>query len=244
MYVYRLIVIIIVSLLTISKFAFAGISLDSTRVIFTESNEKHGQSIGVTSSSNSKEPYLVKVQVLEDISGNKLDTPFSVTPSIFRLEPGSTNQLRILKTGNQKLDENKESIFYLRVIAIPAGKSINSDLDSELGGSIKVSTGSIIKLLYRPSGLDSSLKEAMSGLKFTQNGNVLRLKNNSPYFITLSSLSINNKNLPISVSKGNTTVAPFGEISYGDVNVRAKSISWEAINDYGGLEKFNKKITK
>ncbi|MCL0001486.1 fimbria/pilus periplasmic chaperone, partial [Providencia rettgeri] len=131
MYVYRLLGILIASLLTISTHAFAGISLDNTRIIFTGTNEQRGQSIGVTSSSSSSEPYLVKAQILEDISGNNLETPFTVTPSIFRLEPGSTNQLRILKIENRKLDQDKESIFYLRVIAMPAGKSNNSQKESE-----------------------------------------------------------------------------------------------------------------
>lgn len=242
MYVYRLLGILIASLLTISTHAFAGISLDNTRIIFTGTNEQRGQSIGVTSSSSSSEPYLVKAQILEDISGNNLETPFTVTPSIFRLEPGSTNQLRILKIENRKLDQDKESIFYLRVIAMPAGKSNNSQKESELGGNIKISTGSIIKLIYRPDGLKPSLTESMGGLQVTKIGNTLKIKNPSPYFITLASLSVGNKNIPISVIKQNTTILPFGGMTYNNINLESKKISWQAINDYGGLEKFNTEI--
>uniref|UniRef100_UPI003003E692 fimbrial biogenesis chaperone n=1 Tax=Pectobacterium carotovorum TaxID=554 RepID=UPI003003E692 len=77
--------------------ANAGISIDSTRVIFEASDHARGQSVGVSSTDSSTSPYLIKAQVTRDIEGKHAQTPFVTTPSLFRLEPGSTHQVLIVK---------------------------------------------------------------------------------------------------------------------------------------------------
>lgn len=221
--------------------AVAGISFDSSRLIFSASDQANGQSIGVSSSAQSPSPYLVKAQVLGDARGDKTDTPFSVTPSLFRLEPGSTNQLRILKTGNQLLAKNKESLFYLRMIALPAGQGSELAPKMEVGGAVTVSTGSVIKLFYRPAGLSQTQQQAMAGLQFTQQGNTLRVANPSPYYVTLTSLTVGGKAVAVSARQQNTMIAPFGQMTYSRTGTSG-SVTWQAINDFGGVEKFNGKI--
>lgn len=221
--------------------AIAGISFDSSRLIFSASDQANGQSIGVSSSAQSPSPYLVKAQVLGDVRGDKTDTPFSVTPSLFRLEPGSTNQLRILKTGNQLLAKNKESLFYLRMIALPAGQGSELAPKMEVGGAVTVSTGSVIKLFYRPAGLSQTQQQAMAGLQFTQQGNTLRVANPSPYYVTLTSLTVGGKAVAVSARHKNTMIAPFSQMTYSRTGTSG-SVTWQAINDFGGVEKFNGKI--
>ncbi|HIE0660805.1 MULTISPECIES: fimbrial biogenesis chaperone [unclassified Providencia] len=214
---------------------FAGISLDSTRLIF--SNTDKGQTIGVTSSQQSTVPYLVKAQVLDDIKGNNTQTPFSVSPSLFRLEIGATNQLRIIKTGDQILPHDKESLFYLRVMALPARHPGNEPSQSDSQSAVVVSTGSIIKLFYRPKNFEISQQQAMSSLKFSRQGQSLTVSNPSPYFITLSSLHVGENNIHLSLEAQNTMIPPFGSVVYPNVNT-ANKITWQAINDHGGVEKF------
>lgn len=221
--------------------AVAGISLDNSRLIFSAADQSNGQSIGISSSARSPAPYLVKAQVLQDVRGNNADTPFSVTPSLFRLEPGGSNQLRILKTGNQHLATNKESLFYLRVIALAAGKGGESAPKTEVGGAVTVSTGTVIKLFYRPEGLAQSHQQAMAGLKFTRQGKTLQVSNPSPYYVTLTSLRVNGKALSISAQQRNTMIAPFSQMTYPTA-VANGDVSWQAINDFGGVEKFDGKI--
>lgn len=221
--------------------AVAGISLDSSRLIFSATDQANGQSIGVSSSAQSPLPYLVKAQVLGDVRGDKPDTPFSVTPSLFRLEPGGTNQLRILKTGNQLLAKNKESLFYLRVIALPAGKGGELTPKAEVGGTVAVSTGSVIKLFYRPAGLSQTQQQAMAGLQFIRQGNTLRVANPSPYYVTLTSLTAGGKAVAVSARHKNTMIAPFSQMTYPSSGTNG-SVTWQAINDFGGVEKFNGKI--
>lgn len=218
--------------------AMAGISLDSTRIVFSAANGAQGQLIGVTSSMQSSSPYLVKAQVLADVEGAQTQTVFAVAPSLFRLEPGTTNQLRVLKTGNQALPKDRESIFYLRVMALPAGQGDLSAPKAELGGAITVSTGSVIKLFYRPSGLALAPQQAMAALTFSRQGTGLSVSNPSPYFVTLSSLKIGGKSVPLSIRAQNTMIAPFGSITYPGIN-SVGQVTWEAINDFGGKELFH-----
>ena len=221
--------------------AVAGISLDSTRLVFSASDMANGQSIGVSSSAQSPTPYLVKTQVLKDVRGQQTDTPFSVTPSLFRLEPGATNQLRILKTGNQTLAKDKESLFYLRVIALPAGQAGELSPKTEVGGTVTVSTGSVIKLFYRPAGLSLTQQQAMGALQFTLQGNTLLVANPSPYYVTLTSLTVGGKSVAVSARQQNTMIAPFSQMTYPSPGVTG-NVTWQAINDFGGMEKFNGKV--
>jgi len=218
--------------------AVAGISLDNSRLIFWAADQVNGQSIGVSSSAQSSVPYLVKAQVLGDVRGDKTDTPFSVTPSLFRLEPGGTNQLRILKTGSQSLPKDKESLFYLRVIALPAGQNSELAPKTEVGGAVTVSTGTVIKLFYRPEGLSQTQQQAMAGLQFTRQGNTLRVANPSPYYVTLTSLTVGGKAVAVSAQQKNTMISPFGQMTYTSTE-SSGSVMWQAINDFGGVEKFN-----
>lgn len=238
MRIYRFLWLSVMSLYFFCTHAMAGISLDSTRIIFAEGREAKSQSIGVTSSTQSATPYLVKAQVMGDVRGIQMQTPFSITPSLFRLEPGSSNQLRILKTGNQVLPQDRESIFYLRVMALPSGQEKESTSTIKLGGAITVSTGNVIKLFYRPSKLLMTPQQAMASLQFSRHGHVLQVNNPTPYFVTLSSLSSGGKIVPISVREQNTMIEPFGTMAYPGASVVGK-VTWKAINDYGGMEVFH-----
>lgn len=58
--------------------AFAGISLDATRLVFPESNSQQGIGVGVTSTTSSSSPYLVKARVVTAPDAESTDTPFVV----------------------------------------------------------------------------------------------------------------------------------------------------------------------
>ncbi|MTC48279.1 fimbria/pilus periplasmic chaperone [Providencia alcalifaciens] len=224
-------------LILFSSAAVAGISLDATRVVFRETMALQGQSIGVTSSKQSSTPYLVRAQIVTSPDGISADTPFVVSPSLFRLEPGMTNQMRIMqRSGN--LPQDRELVYYLRVVAQPAGKNNTKETGRTLGGALVVSTASVIKVFYRPSGLSVSMQQAMASLQFSRKGQHLYVYNPSPYFISLSSLTVGGQNIPVSVKKQNTMLAPFSGLNYQE-NPPVGQVTWKAINDYGGTEVFH-----
>lgn len=221
-------------LLLLSATSLAGIALDTTRVIFTANDNTTGTSVGVTSSSQSLTPYLVKIQVINTPFNDKGETPFLVTPSLFRLEPGTTNQIRIMKK-NTTLPQDKESIFYLRTVAIPTSEKGLDKPQNNIGGTVQVSTGNVIKLFYRPNDLGMNQQQAIKALKFTRSNSGVMVSNPTPYYITLTGLKINQKNVPLSLKLNNNMIAPFSQYTYNQVPQQG-AVEWKAINDYGGVE--------
>lgn len=222
-----------------SASSFAGVSLTATRVIVAEHSENQSASgtIGVRSDEASPRPYLVKAEVFSNIEGHQDNSPFVLSPSLFRLEPGNTNQVRVIKKGGA-LPANKESLFYLRVAALPATSNPSQTVFSAPEGVLNVATGNIIKLFYRPNGLPISQKEAMAQLKFTAVGNQLKVANPSPYYITIGSLEVNGKEVNIRKVHGQNMIAPFEETIFSSPQINGK-VYWQAINDYGGWEGFH-----
>ncbi|MEA5217558.1 fimbrial biogenesis chaperone [Enterobacter cloacae] len=219
--------------------AFAGISVDSSRIIFDHSDNNHGMSVGVTSSASSTNPYLVKTQISKDIEGNNTQTPFVTTPSLFRLEPGNTHQVLIIKkTDSKELLHDRESLFYFRSVAMPAGEKQRASPSSVVGGALQVAMATVVKLFYRPGGLAIPQQQAMGMLQFSSTGQGLRVSNPSPYYITLAGLKVAGVKVPLSPVAGNTMIAPFGTQLYASAPHQGR-VEWQAINDYGGTEVFN-----
>ena len=93
-----------------------GIVLQRTRVIYDASRKEAALPVA---NKGAETPYLLQSWV-DNIDG-KSRAPFIITPPLFRLEAGDDSSLRIIKTADN-LPENKESLFYINVRAIPAKK--------------------------------------------------------------------------------------------------------------------------
>lgn len=223
--------------LIVTTSVMAGISTDSTRIVFSASRDARGQSVGVSSAVSSPSPYLVKTQVTRDVAGNDVQTPFVTSPSLFRLEPGGSNQVLIVKRASD-LPQDRESVFYFRSVAMPAGeKSVNTE-SPIVGGALKLSTATVIKLFYRPNGLPFPHQRAMSMLQFSAGRQGLEVKNPTPYYITLASLRVGGKAVSLVPASGNTLITPFGQQVYTGASYQG-AVEWKAINDYGGIEVFH-----
>ncbi len=227
-------------LLLLSASSLAGVAIDTTRIIFSASDKKTGKSVGITSSNQSVTPYLVKAQILRTPYGGNGETPFVVMPSLFRLESGSTNQVRIMMK-NGALPQNKESIFYFRTVAMSTSEKGLNIPKNNIDGMVQVSTGNVIKLFYRPDNLGMTQPQAMKSLTFSSVNNGVKVSNPSPYYITLDSVKIANKPVSLSATKGNNMIAPFSSITYSHVQQQG-SVEWKAINDYGGKDEFHAQI--
>lgn len=234
---YRLLRHISFVLITLvwSTSSVAGVSLTATRLIVADTSG--GSSIGVRSSNSSTKPFLIRAQVFRDIEGRDTQVPFVVSPTLFRLEPESHHQLRVMKKGGI-LPEDKESLFYLRVAALPATSEPSQAATPVHEGALTVATGNIIKLFYRPNGLSVTQKMAMGQLQFTVVGNQLKVTNPTPYYITLNSLKVNGKSVNIRATREQNMIAPYGYQRYTNT-LTSGNVQWSAINDYGGREEFN-----
>ncbi|MBF4180780.1 fimbrial biogenesis chaperone, partial [Lelliottia nimipressuralis] len=135
---------------------------------------------------------------------------------------GQENALRIAQSSNT-LPQDKESLFWVNVLAIPPA--------SDKKNTLQFSVNTRIKLIYRPAGLvDKSVSEnAYKQLTFARSGSTLAVKNPTPYYINLFYLSVNNTKI-----KEQLTVPPRGEVNVANAP-SGNTASWAAINDFGGI---------
>lgn len=217
--------------------AMASIGIGASRIIFAESDSS--QSININNRSQNQ-PYLINVGISESLSAKSTNSVFMSTPALFRIEPDSMNKIRILKKSNS-LPKDKESVFYLNIMAIPTGKTGQDSNDDKVGGTLQVATGNTLKLFYRPDGLPITHKEAMGKLQFSKEGQGVKVSNPTPYFISLNKLLIDGSKVKLDVIKGTSMIAPFASNTYPVPAGKGKA-EWAAINDYGGVEKFSSTV--
>lgn len=214
----------------------AGFGINATRLIYPEG----AGSISVTVRNTlTHEPYLVQasISIKQDMQAT---APFTLTPPLFRLEPQSTNQLRIAFTG-QSLPADRESVFYLHATAIPASERLDpSSRINDVQAHLRFGVGSIIKLFYRPASLNGSSSAAQGGLKFSRVAGGLMLNNPSPFFISLAEVTADGKRLPLN-TPDSLMVPPYGShIWRVKASLAAHTrVQWQTINDSGGIDAFS-----
>lgn len=220
--------IIKISMVLILAFSYfnanaEGVSLGKTRVIFSEGSSS--ESVYISNDDN--QPYLIQAGVTEKIDGN-LSSNFIVTPPVFRLENRSVSSLRILLKDTQDLPNDKESLFYLNTKIIPSTKRPDESESQE--SKLVLITNFVIKVIYRPENIARPSEQDYKKIFIKKNEEKWFLDNPTPYYMTLTSIKVNNE-------KYNKTLllAPYSKAELVEVSI--KGASWHVINDYGELSK-------
>lgn len=218
--------------------AQAGVIIHGTRVIFAAPERE----ATVQLSNQGKSPILVQSWLdkgEDNESPVAIDVPFVLSPTLFRLEPGDGQALRILYTG-EPLPADKESLFWLNVLEVPP-KVENSEDNS---GSLRFVFRTRIKLMYRPPGLPGSALQAGGQLQWSlandgPEGPMLRAANPTPYVVNLSYVDLK--------AGGETFKAGSGHVLPGETAVFAVEeaagrslagglVTYDSLNDWGGAE--------
>jgi len=198
--------------------AQAGVALGATRVIYP-SGQKQVQ-LAVT--NNDENTYLIQSWV-ENADGVK-DGRFVITPPLFAMQGKKENTLRILDATNNQLPQDRETLFWMNVKAIPSmDKSKLSD------NTLQLAIISRIKLYYRPAKLALPPDQAPEKLKFRRSAGSLTLINPTPYYLTVTELNAGTRILE------NALVPPMGETSVKLPSDAGSEITYRTINDYGAL---------
>lgn len=195
--------------------AYAGVIIGGTRVIFDGGKKEASISINNADSV----PYLIQSWV-DMPEGNANKAPFIVTPPLYRLDGGQQNIERILLSGS--LPQDKESLFWLNIKAIPSA--------SKQENSLQIAVKTRIKLIYRPSGLKGTTPEEQANkLTWSRSGNKLMVTNPTRYVINFNEISVGDKKLDeVSwVAPGATAVFSLPAGANGN------HIIFKVINDYG-----------
>ncbi|MQR00688.1 fimbrial biogenesis chaperone [Glaciimonas soli] len=126
--------------------AHASVVITGTRVIFPGENRE----VTVRLLNDGDTPALVQTWIdtgNEKQPPEQIVVPFALTPSIFRLDQGNGQSLRLLYTG-EPLPEDRESLFWLNVLEVPPKAS-----SSDGANRIQLAFRTRIKLMFRPAGL-------------------------------------------------------------------------------------------
>ena len=205
-------------------FTFAGFYMGATRVIYMQGSK--GASITVGNKA-AESVFLIQSWVDQANQTDRAEN-FLVTPPLFRLDGNQNNVLRIFYSGAQEdLPQDRESLFWLSIKAIPGAEKREEN-------QLYLSYRNRIKLFYRPKGIKEDPDEAFKSVKFElhTNGSLL-LSNPTPFFLTFTSVKANEKE----VLAEPKMVAPFEKLELPLSSALAPNsvVSWQTINDYGGI---------
>lgn len=201
--------------------ADGGVSLNLIRVIFPAGEKAQT----LTIKNEGSQHYLIQSRIQRGLD-DQTTAPFIVTPPLFQLGAKKKQLLRILKL-EQALPEDRESLFYLSVLAVPA------HTDS-VAGDARVSMGFqfMLKLFYRPQGLPMSVSDANCKLQFNRVPEGVRVKNATPYFLTFGSLAFDQTELDL--NSQHSMIAPLSSQTY-QVNTKVNQVRWQTLTDVGGF---------
>ncbi|WP_426785690.1 fimbrial biogenesis chaperone (plasmid) [Rahnella variigena] len=206
------------SLLLLSCSSIAGVEIGGNRVIYDA-----GAKQAVISVSNPDDrPYLIQSWVDKSPEAGDGDETFITTPPLFRLEPHSQNSVRIVYTG-KSLPSDHESMMWLSIKSVP---STERDDANRLFITVKT----VMKLFYRPRGLKGDPATAYEKLNFSRRGEQIYVSNPTPYYISLYELVIGGFHV-----KTPPTLPPYKEQTVAVPKGLANTVSWRAINDFGGV---------
>lgn len=194
--------------------AYAGVVIGGTRVVYEE-NLKEAQLLVYN-----KDSIMYLIQSWVGDADNKADSPFIITPPLFKLSPKTNGSIRIVNIKKDGLPSDRESLFELNIKAVPATESGSKN-------HLLISTQNVIKLIYRPASLSQPNFDALdSQLSVKKSGNQVEISNSTPYFINLTGLSVAGQS-----REDPSKIDPFGKVTLDAAG--ASTLSFKIIDDNG-----------
>lgn len=165
-----------------------------------------------------QQPALVQVWIddgNEEARPEDLALPFLVSPSLFRLEPQSAQQVRIhyLPQG-EALPGDRESLYHLNVLDVPPSATDGSEVEAKLLLAVQYR----LRLLYRPAAMKEDDAEVRAHLiewswQAVEGGGMeLLARNPTPYFQFFRKVAVaqGGQEVPLPLEPDNL-LAPFSE---------------------------------
>jgi len=208
---------------------YASVVITGTRVIYPAD----AREVSVKLNNKGKRPVLIQSWIDDGDVKAKPETihvPFVLTPPINRVEPGKGQTLRISYT-RQTLPEDRESIYWLNVLEIPA-----KDPALKQENYLQMAFRSRIKLFFRPTKLEGNANDTAKKIIWRKKGAGITGKNPTPYYASLISITINGKKIDADM------IAPFAENTFNISGATGEKISGIYVNDFGAIVEFESQI--
>jgi P pilus assembly chaperone PapD len=216
------------------KNVIAGVMINNTRVIY---DQKY-KSANVTLTNVTDGHYAVQVWINGESDRPDEKSAFVATPSIFRLDPGQEQIVKIIRLP-ASLPEDRETVFYFNAQEIPATNK--ADSNNKLVMAIRTR----IKVFYRPGNLAISPQKAVASLqwkKVDKEGKTwLQVTNSSQYYITFAEMALRNGTHKVSVHEPKMLpplTTQFYPLTHKVSSVEG-SVDFSIINDYGGITSYS-----
>lgn len=206
--------------------AAASVTMLGNRVIYpAQAREKT-----LEFSNDDAVPALIQIWL--DIDNAKstpatADAPFVASPQIFRMNPHSGQMVRLVYSG-KGLPADRESLFHLNFLQVPAVKDSHADKNK-----LVLLVNNRLKVFYRPEGLAGEPNQAGKQLRIQRNGHALQVSNPTPYYVSISYAKSGNKSLHIEPAD---MIAPFSQVSWPLSSAFPKGklqVVLGVMNDYG-----------
>lgn len=208
-----------------STSTLASVVISGTRVIYPSDAKE----VSVKLNNVGPAPVLVQSWIDKGDPNAKPSTiqvPFVLTPPMNRVDPNKGQTLRISYTG-EPLPMDKESVFWLNVLEVPAKDSV---VVAE--NRLQMAFRSRIKLFYRPIGLQGNARDAAKALTWSSQGNRIQASNLTPYHVSLVNLTLNGKKIE------GAMIAPRATMTFNLSGQAGSTLSGNFVDDYGAINNF------
>jgi P pilus assembly chaperone PapD len=224
--------------------AHANVIIAGTRVVFPA---KEGE-VTLRMTNDNTKPALVEVWIdrgdLHSVP-NKVDTPFLITPPLFRMEAQKDQSVRIIAT-SPNLPADRESLFWLNVLEVPPKPTGPEDQGKNL---LQLAIRSRLKFFYRPANLPGDPLKAPGQVtwKVVSDGSgfALEVHNPTAYHITILQATLNAGGKSYTSDTG--MVDPFGTLrlsvkGLASAPANGTPVAYAVVNDYGAAAPFTGSI--
>lgn len=214
--------------------ASAAIQITGTRVIYPAGERE----VTVQLENNGPSPRLLQSWVDSGDASQGAATssaPFMITPPITRIEPGKGQSLRLMFTGGD-VPGDRESVFWLNVLEVPPRPQAAREGENFMQFAVRTR----IKIFYRPKGLAGDPVGSYGLLRWrllkAGTGHAVECTNPTAYNVSFASVRLkgaiaDDRKMP----EGGMCPA-FGRQTFRvDGPAGADSVTFTAINDYGGF---------
>lgn len=220
----------------IAKNTSNGLRFPSERLVF------HQDSRGLSFLLKNNDPnaYLVQADIAIPDESTGLNVkkessmPFMITPPLYRLEAKSEYHWQIKKIDNlKKLPQDRESVFFIRLKAIPPKGTKNTVSFKKMDGDLTLSKVLHYKFYYRPEAIKNlKIAKVKDKLKFTLAEGKLIVNNPSPLYLTFGKLAVGQHQIDnMQLFK---FIPPFGQQSYSlpKGNYANSTVKWRLLNEF------------
>ena len=222
------------TLLSLIAFCFsaqslAGVVIGGTRIVYP--SDKKEVQITLKNKDND-ERHLVQSWI-SDAQDKK--APFIVTPPLIKLDEKKETLLHVVYTGEKSaLPSDRETLFWANVKSIAA-----TPVELKDKNHLQLAFKTRVKLFWRPGKLNSSdAGLAAEKLTFARADKSLKVTNPTPYYVSFETLTVDGKKVAsydkTQPDAATMMVAPFSTVNYPLPEAAGNTVSWTAINDYGG----------